>query len=209
MIRLPPWWPWYGRLHLAACCPGLAPAPPGVHHRTRSITRNGRARRDADVRRDWVHACYTGRARWEERPSWHPPRDPRYGCAFGHEHGSNPRAFATSSARGCRRSGTSVPTGSEEAHAGFKVFVVNRDRKGLAWMVVLHQGSGSRGAEPCASTPRNLAVQAQGPPADRPHAPHGGLRRCSRTALPRSCGRTCGCCRARPASPSMRNGTPP
>ena len=33
--------------------------------------------------------------------------------------------------------------GSEEAHAGFKVFVVNRDRKGLAWMVVLHQGSGS------------------------------------------------------------------
>jgi hypothetical protein len=33
--------------------------------------------------------------------------------------------------------------GSKEAHAGFKVFVVNRDRKGLAWMVVLHQGSGS------------------------------------------------------------------
>ena len=33
--------------------------------------------------------------------------------------------------------------GSDEPHAGFKVFVVNDDRKGLAWMVVLHQGSGS------------------------------------------------------------------
>ena len=33
--------------------------------------------------------------------------------------------------------------GSPEAHAGFKVFVANEDRKGLAWMIVLHQGSGS------------------------------------------------------------------
>jgi hypothetical protein len=32
---------------------------------------------------------------------------------------------------------------SDEPHPGFKVFVVNEDRKGLAWMVVLHQGSGS------------------------------------------------------------------
>jgi hypothetical protein len=33
--------------------------------------------------------------------------------------------------------------GSDEPHAGFKVFVVNDDRKGLSWMMVLHQGSGS------------------------------------------------------------------
>jgi hypothetical protein len=33
--------------------------------------------------------------------------------------------------------------GSPEAHAGFKVFMANEDRKGLAWMMVLHQGSGS------------------------------------------------------------------
>ena len=33
--------------------------------------------------------------------------------------------------------------GTPEAHAGFKVFVANEDRKGLAWMIVLHQGSGS------------------------------------------------------------------
>ena len=41
---------------------------------------------------DWVHDRYTssGGRSW---PTWHPPRDPRYHCAFGHEHGSNPRAF--------------------------------------------------------------------------------------------------------------------
>ena len=33
--------------------------------------------------------------------------------------------------------------GSPEAHAGFKVFVANEDHKGLAWIIVLHQGSGS------------------------------------------------------------------
>ena len=33
--------------------------------------------------------------------------------------------------------------GSDEPHAGFKVYVANEDRKGNAWMVVLHQGSGS------------------------------------------------------------------
>jgi hypothetical protein len=33
--------------------------------------------------------------------------------------------------------------GSDEPHAGFKVFVANPDGDGLAWMIVLHQGSGS------------------------------------------------------------------
>ena len=61
----------------------------------------------------------------------------------------------TSTARTRVRSGISAATGmppfglvsdyagSPEAHAGFKVFVANDDRKGLAWMMVLHQGSGS------------------------------------------------------------------
>jgi hypothetical protein len=92
----------------------------------------------------WVHDGYVvgrgGRA-WA---TWHPPMDPRYRCAFGHEHGSDPHAF-----RMFRRTG--MPAfgpigsfaGSDEPHAGFKVFVVNDDRKGLSWMVVLHQGSGS------------------------------------------------------------------
>jgi hypothetical protein len=92
----------------------------------------------------WVHDRHTverGRRLW---PTWHPPRDPRYRCAFGHEHGSNPRAF-----RYFRRAGMpalgpiGAYAGSEEAHAGFKVFVANEDRKGLAWMIVVHQGSGS------------------------------------------------------------------
>ena len=92
----------------------------------------------------WVHDRHVvirGGRIW---PTWHPPRDPLYRCAFGHEHGSNPRAFAHFRRTGLPALGpVSASAGSEEAHAGFKVFVVNRDRKGLAWMVILHQGSGS------------------------------------------------------------------
>jgi hypothetical protein len=93
---------------------------------------------------DWVHDQYTverGGRRWA---TWHPPRDPRYGCAFGHEHGSNPRAFRYFARTGMPAFGlVSDYAGSPEAHAGSKVFVANEDRKGLAWMIVLHQGSGS------------------------------------------------------------------
>jgi len=93
---------------------------------------------------DWVHDRYTVERGGRFYATWHPPRDPRYHCAFGHEHGSNPRAF-----RFFRRTGmpafglVSDYAGSPEAHAGFKVFVANEDRKGLSWMIVLHQGSGS------------------------------------------------------------------
>jgi hypothetical protein len=93
----------------------------------------------------WVHDRYVahtpdGRA-W---PTWHPPRDPRYDCAFGHEHGSNPRAFHHFRRTGMPAFGhIGAFAGGDEAHAGFKVFVANRDRNGLAWMIVLHQGSGS------------------------------------------------------------------
>jgi hypothetical protein len=93
---------------------------------------------------DWVHDRYTVERGGRFYATWHPPKDPRYHCAFGHEHGSNPRAF-----RYFRRSGmppfglVSDYAGSPEVHAGFKVFVANDDRKGLAWMMVLHQGSGS------------------------------------------------------------------
>ncbi len=92
----------------------------------------------------WVHDRHAVERGGRSWPTWHPPRDSRYGCAFGHEHGSNPRAF-----RHFRRTGMPAfgpigsYAGSDEAHAGFKVFVANADRNGLAWMVVLHQGSGS------------------------------------------------------------------
>jgi hypothetical protein len=93
----------------------------------------------------WVHNRYVVHTRdgrtW---PTWHPPRDPRYECAFGHEHGSNPRAFHYFRRTGMPAFGPiGAFAGSDEPHAGFKVFLANRDRKGVAWMIVLHQGSGS------------------------------------------------------------------
>jgi hypothetical protein len=92
----------------------------------------------------WVHDRYTVERGGRLWPTWHPPRDPRYRCAFGHEHGSNPRAFRYFERTGMPAFGlVSDYAGSSEAHAGFKVFVANEDRKGLAWMIVLHQGSGS------------------------------------------------------------------
>ena len=93
---------------------------------------------------DWVHDRHSVERGGTEWPTWHPPRDPRYGCAFGHEHGSNPRAFRYYSRTGMPALGAiGAYARSEEAHAGFKVFVANEDRRGLAWMIVLHQGSGS------------------------------------------------------------------
>ena len=93
---------------------------------------------------DWVHDEHTVRRGGRSWATWHPPRDPRFGCAFGHEHGSNPRAFRYFGRTGMPAFGlVSDYAGSPEAHAGFKVFVANEDRKGLAWMIVLHQGSGS------------------------------------------------------------------
>jgi hypothetical protein len=92
----------------------------------------------------WVHDEYTVERGGRPWATWHPPRNPRYDCAFGHEHGSNPRAF-----RYFRRTGmpafgpVSALAGADEPHAGFKVFLANEDRRGFAWMVVLHQGSGS------------------------------------------------------------------
>jgi hypothetical protein len=93
---------------------------------------------------EWVHDTYTVQRGGRTWATWHPPRDPRYGCAFGHEHGSNPRAFRYFARTGMPAFGlVSDFAGSPEAHAGFKVFLANEDRRGLAWMIVLHQGSGS------------------------------------------------------------------
>jgi hypothetical protein len=105
----------------------------------------------------WVHDRHTVEKGGRAWATWHPPRDPRYGCAFGHEHGSNPRAF-----RHFRRTGMpafgpiGAFAGSDEPHAGFKLFVANEDRNGHAWMVVLHQGSGS----PRRGTVRHHSLEA-------------------------------------------------
>jgi hypothetical protein len=65
--------------------------------------------------------------------------------------------------------------GSEEPHAGFKVFVANEDRRGLSWMVVLHQGSGSprRGTVRLIArvlvVPEREALDARAARRSRPH----------------------------------------
>ncbi len=93
---------------------------------------------------DWVHDGHTVERGGRTWATWHPPRDARHGCAFGHEHGSNPRAFRYFARTGMPAFGlVSDYAGSPEAHAGFKVYVANEDRRGLAWTIVLHQGSGS------------------------------------------------------------------
>ena len=123
---------------LGAAGPAWAAEPDPVDH-SKPVAPDG-----TPMCADWVHARYTVEGGGRLWPTWHPPRDPRYRCAFGHEHGSNPRAFAQFERTGMPALGhIGAFAGSDEAHAGFKVFVANRDRKGLAWMVVLHQGSGS------------------------------------------------------------------
>jgi hypothetical protein len=92
----------------------------------------------------WLHDRHVVRAGGREWPTWHPPYDFRHRCAYGHEHGSNPRAFRFFGRSGMPAFGqASAFAGGEEPHPGFKVFVANDDLKGLAWMIVLHQGSGS------------------------------------------------------------------
>jgi hypothetical protein len=95
----------------------------------------------------WVHDQYKVNLNGRMYATWHPPIDPVYNCAFGHEHGSDPRAFRHFAQTGMPAFGAVHPGGmrhgEEEAHAGFKVYVVNNDGRGKSWMVVLHQGSGS------------------------------------------------------------------
>ena len=93
---------------------------------------------------EWVHARHSVTVGDRRYATWHPARDARHRCAFGHEHGSNPRAFRYRGKAGRIAFGrVAAHAGIDEAHAGFKLFVANDDRKGLAWMVLLHQGTGS------------------------------------------------------------------
>jgi hypothetical protein len=123
---------------LLAAAPAAAAEPGAIDH-SRPAAPDG-----TPICAQWVHDQYTVERGGRTWGTWHPPRDPRHRCAFGHEHGSNPRAFRHFARAGMPAFGhVSDFAGGEEAHAGFKVFVANEDRKGLAWMMVLHQGSGS------------------------------------------------------------------
>ena len=96
----------------------------------------------------WVHDQYaTTMPDGMILQTWHPQIDPTYGCVFGHEHGSDPRQFVGFNHSGIPVFGGAAHTSGDmaeiSAHAGFKVFVINDDGRGKAWMMVLHQGTGS------------------------------------------------------------------
>ena len=103
-----------GVLPLLGGAPARAAAPDPVDH-AQPPAPDG-----TPVCAGWVHDRYTAVAGGRRWPTWHPARDPRYGCAYGHEHGSNPRAF-----RYFRRTGMPAfgpiggYAGSDESHAGF------------------------------------------------------------------------------------------
>lgn len=108
-------------------CPAAEPPPPTsgycseeIHNRYTAVGPDGRS-----------------------YPTWHPPQDAS-GCFFDHEHGSDPRKYAGFAQSGMPLFGyTAAQHGMEEPHKGFKVFVTNDDLNGRAWMITLHQGSGS------------------------------------------------------------------
>lgn len=93
----------------------------------------------------WVHDRYvTTGPDGKIYPTWHPPVDAQYGCYFNHEHGSDPHAYVGFAASGMPAFGYTVAqVGMEEPHNGFKVYVSNDDLNGRAWMITLHQGTGS------------------------------------------------------------------
>lgn len=93
----------------------------------------------------WVHDRYTTTGPdGKTYATWHPAVDPEYNCYFDHEHGSDPRAYVGFDAAGMPAFGYSAAQmGMEEPHNGFKVYVTNDDLNGRAWMITLHQGTGS------------------------------------------------------------------
>jgi hypothetical protein len=93
----------------------------------------------------WVHDRYvTTGPDGKTYATWHPPVDPEFGCHFDHEHGSDPRSYVGFAASGMPAFGyTAAQHGMDEPHNGFKVYVTNNDLNGRAWMILLHQGSGS------------------------------------------------------------------
>ncbi|MCG8347506.1 MAG: hypothetical protein MI924_06965, partial [Chloroflexales bacterium] len=93
----------------------------------------------------WVHDRHvTTGPDGRTYPTWHPPVDPEYGCYFDHEHGSDPRSYVGFASSGMPAFGyIGAQAGMNEPHVGFKVYVTNDDLNGRAWMITLHQGTGS------------------------------------------------------------------
>jgi hypothetical protein len=92
---------------------------------------------------DWVHDQYVATAPdGKAYRTWHPPTDARYGCWFGHEHGSDPSLLPNIGAVGMPVFGyTSAQIGLTEPHVGYKVYVVDDRDRGIWWMLTFHQGT--------------------------------------------------------------------
>jgi hypothetical protein len=129
--------PWAGlALLLATRAASQAPSP---RPHTGDRTPDGRP-----VCSKWVHERHTVTGADGRRyATWHPLVDPTYDCVFGHEHGSDPRAFLGFRQSGLPPFGAAATAAAgrpgSESHTGYKVFVVNNDGRGKAFMIVVHQ----------------------------------------------------------------------
>jgi len=96
-----------------------------------------------------VHASHvTVGPNWKLFATWHRPSQTVAGlitCHFGHEHGDDPRTSTVNASMPPFDYVNSL-AGRSEAHAGFKVFVVNDNGRGGSFRIVVHQGSSSHNA---------------------------------------------------------------
>jgi hypothetical protein len=73
----------------------------------------------------WVHDRYATQGPdglWY--PTWHPPVDPEFGCAFGHEHGADPKTSNADSSLPAFGYAAHL-AGMTEPHVGYKIYVIN------------------------------------------------------------------------------------
>ena len=148
----------------------MAAAPDPVDH-TRAAAPDGTPMCAA-----WVHDRHTVTRGGRTWPTWHPPIDPVYHCAFGHEHGSNPRALPDVPAHGHAGAGSDRRLrGQRRAARRLQGLRGERRPQGPVVDDRAPPGLGlappGHGALPLA---RDLALP--GPPAAGPHPRDGRLR---------------------------------
>jgi hypothetical protein len=91
----------------------------------------------------WVHGQYvTQGPDGKNWPTWHHQIEPVYWCYHRHEHGSNPAAFHASQkpVYGYTTAQHGYAHDLQEAHPGFKTYVVDDDN-GNRWMITQHFGT--------------------------------------------------------------------
>ncbi len=102
----------------------------------------------------WVHDLHTATGPdGKKYPTWHPTKDPQYGCLFGHEHGDNPAGSPALNGRPVLFGYVATTAGIAEApHTGYKVFrwdnvhhVNAPNHEGAHLLMTLHQGTSGAG----------------------------------------------------------------